>query len=615
MIFDIYLSFSFQTDVENHDEISFFSLDEYKGIKGNENKISLKRGFCVSLNRGNISDYYLSKNEIKLIVFGEVYSNKKFNDLFNIKPHKLTVEEIYDVYKKKGNTFLEYFKGNFNIIIIDEINENLKVFTDKLNVLPLYYAFNTKQLIISSNVSLILQSPWVDKSVDKMAIAMQYLFDYMLDDFYFVKGIRRIENAKNICFSKEGVVASNYWDVSNLYHKELMPKRQSLGLLAKQLEDNVALYSIDKERILVSLTGGFDGRTNVALLNNRPKNTFLTYSYGMEGSKQIKVPEDISLKTGIKYKPIYLGEDFLDSYSQNSWLASYFSNGTAPIGFCNIPYAFKKLEHYSDTILTGLFGSEILRPLHNNGIQVNNNSFAIFLSDEYKSNIALALKKGRDQGFITNEIDDSIAENLANYFKEKYFEKYSDFDEVTRFFFFIIQEGIRKYFSQEVNIERVYVNTRIPYFDIDMVELIYRTPWAGMYNGFLGASKFKRRKGQLLYAYIIKKYYPELGRIDLDRGYKPNDLLLLFPFNYLKIAIGVSKAKKHIKKNQGNDTFKTRTWASKTIDSILAQEKNWPLNNALFTKKNEKLLSDSEYLTFRHFISANSFLNKINISQ
>jgi len=610
MIFDIYLSYSFQTDVESPDEISFFSFDEYKGIKGNESKISLERGFCVSLNRGNISEYYLSKIEIKLIVFGEVYSNKKFNDLFNIKPHKLTVEEIYDVYKKKGNTFLEYFKGNFNIIIIDEINENIKVFTDKLNVLPLYYAFNTKQLIISSNVSLILQSPWVDKSVDKMAIAMQYLFDYMLDDFYFVKGIRRIENAKNLCFSKEGMVVRNYWDVSNLYHKELMPKSQSLDLLAKQLEGNVALYSSDKERILVSLTGGFDGRTNVALLNRRPKDSFLTYSYGMEGSKQIKVPEDISLKTGIKYEPIYLGDDFLDSYTQNSWLASYYSNGTAPIGFCNIPYAFKKLEHYSDTILTGLFGSEILRPLHNNGIQVNDNSFAIFLSNEYKSNIALALKKGRDQGFITNEIDDSIAENLANYFKENYFKKYSDFNIVTRFFFFIIQEGIRKYFSQEISIERVYVNTRIPYFDIDMVELIYKTPWAGMYNGFLGESKFKRRKGQLLYAYIIKKYYPQIGKIDLDRGYKPNDLLLPFPLNYLKIAFGVYNAKKYMKKRNGNDTFKTKEWSSCTIKNIESTETKFSISNENFYDMKNKL-NDSEYLTYRHFISIKSFLNKV----
>ena len=82
-------------------------------------------------------------------------------------------------------------------------------------------------------------------------------------------------------------------------------------------------------------------------------------------------------------------------------------------------------------------------------------------------------------------------------------------------FFFILQEGIRKYFMQEIQIERVYVTTRFPYLDDDLVELIYKTTFAGMYNGFLKKSMVKRRKGQLLYAHIINKYKPELERFFL----------------------------------------------------------------------------------------------------
>lgn len=613
MIFDVYLRYSFIDSLnEEIDFNSFKELSNYRDIEGNEIKIDLNFGKLNCLGRGDTYRNIFSNNDIKVVVFGEVFSNNKLEKAKGIQPHKLCAIDVFKLSQEFGSNFIDYLKGNFNFIFIYEKDRKIKIISDKLNVLPLYYAFNGSEVVISSNASLISKVSWVDTSIDEMAIAMQYLFDYMLGDYYFMKGIRRIENARIFDFSESGINIKEYWDIRLLYNERLLPKKKSLDLLSTQLFENVKLYSSDKDNILVSLTGGFDGRTNLALLKDRQKNTFLTYSYGMEGSKQLEVPKDIASKTGINYRPVVLDKSFLDSYYQNTIKSTYFSNGTAPVGFCNIPYAFSQLAGYSDTILTGLFGSEILRPLHNNGIQVNDNSFAIFLSETYRENIKKALKTGKEKEIITSYISDEIGDKLADYFQDKYFNKYSDFDQVTTFFFFIIQEGIRKYFSQEISIERVYVNTRIPYFDIDMVELIYKTPWAGMYNGFLGESKFKRRRGQLLYSHIIKKYYPKLGKIVLDRGYTPNDLLILFPFNYIKIAIGVIKAKKYMSKKGGNDTFKTEEWAEETINEIVSiMRKNIYMGESLF-RKNHSLIGDKQYLTYRHFCSIKLFLDNID---
>jgi hypothetical protein len=142
-----------------------------------------------------------------------------------------------------------------------------------------------------------------------------------------------------------------------------------------------------------------------------------------------------------------------------------------------------------------------------------------------------------------------------------------------------------------------------------MVELIYKTPWAGMYNGFLGESKFKRRKGQLLYAHIIKKHLPELGKIVLDRGYKPNDLLLIFPFNFIKIALGVIKAKRYMAKKGGNDTFKTELWAKPTMDHIASNLTRQKFMGKKLSINDNPVSNSGTFLTLRHFSSLKLFLN------
>jgi hypothetical protein len=614
MIFDIYLAIDFNSS--GHGPIAqpkFKDEPMYQEIYGNEVSQKLPNGYVSCLHRRNYSDGFAEKSGIKLWLFGYAFANKKYASSQNKNPWKMIAEEILNLYLLESDSFVNCLKGSYVLVLINEAKNEVVVIPDRLNVLPLYYAFSDGKLIVSSNTAMILKTSWVSREVDPLAMAMQNLFDYMLGEHYFVKGIRRFENARIYSFNRQGVRNKIYWDVSELFHDKLLPKKQSLDMLAEQLKENVKLYSSDAEKALVSLTGGFDGRANLAMLD-RPTNEYKCYSYGMPGSKQIRVPQEISKKTGIPYEPIILDHEFLGQYYQNTLKASYFSNGTAPVGFSNIPYAYEKLSKYSDTIITGLFGSEILRPLHNCGIQVNDQSFDIFLSDDYRKGVEQAIVNMKDVHFFDKDYLTNCKKELIEYFRAHYFDKYKKIDRTIIFFLFIIQEGLRKYFSQEVSIERVYVTTRFPYFDIDLIDLIYQTPWAGMYNGFLGESKFKRRKGQLLYAHIIKKFKPELGALILDRGYTPNDLLFPFPLNYLKIGMGVWRAKKYLKKAGGNDTFDTEKWAIPSLNMIIDEKNEFARN--IFTNQLKKLLASQDYkisfITFRHMASIQAFFNGVN---
>ena len=610
MIFDLFFEFSFKNDCSDPPSyVSFKEEVHYAGIKSAENCVRFKNGYCTTLNRRNFQDSFTRAGSNYLWIYGYVYTNKRFESITGKPGALLSAEGLFRLKNEHSDQWQYFIKGSYVIIDFDENQRIISAYTDFLNVLPLYYAFSGANLILSSNTAMMLERPWIDKTADTLALTMQQLFDYMLGEHYFVKGIRRMENARRYRFGPDGLNKRVYWDVQNLKYDKLLPRKKALVLLGERLKKNVNMYANYAHPILVSLTGGFDGRANVAMLERDP-DTYKCYSYGMPNSKQIRVPQKVADHIEINYDPIYLDSDFLEQYKLLSEQASYFSNGTAPIGFANKPYAYSILNRYSDTIITGLFGSEILRPLHNIRIQVNDQSFAIFLNKDLREGIKIAIANLKGFSFSDFNPHD-CEEDLYRFFKKYYFDKYQKYDPITRFFFFIIQEGFRKYFSQEISIERVFLTTKFPYFDMDLVELIYQTPWAGIYNGFLGESKFKRRKGQLFYAHIMKKYCPKIMDIEMDRGYTAKSLLYPFPFNFLAIGLGVIKAKKYMKNAGGNDTFKTEVWAESTLKQIAGLTSfhvDINLNDKMLDES-LKMAEQGRYLTYRHMASIKQFFN------
>jgi hypothetical protein len=606
-MFDIFLTCDFRNEKrELLAESKFSHISAYKDIRFKEYALNMPNCYVAWLERDEIDSNYLKSDTIHFFVYGSVFTNKKFQQHYSLKPHKVSLSTLSDLYHELGEEVVNYLKGSFVIIIVDEKSGVIKAITDRLNVLPLYYCFKDNLVILSSSVNMIINTGFVSNEIDNLALTEQLLFDYMLRDHFFYKEIRQTENARIYAFDSKGMSNRAYWSVEELYHERLLPAKVSLDLLSEQLFENVNLYASDRQKVLVAFTGGFDGRTNVAMIR-KPECDFMCYSYGKPGSRQIDVPQKISKKLNFNYTPIYLDSTFEDQYEQCAAEAVEFSNGTAPIMRANYPFAYKQLCDYSDLIITGLFGSEILRPIHNLGVMINNQSESIFLDPDFAETIKKIVSQAKNKNYLNPEIIESSIDLLIKEFRADYFDKYKNYDEVTRFFFFIIQEGIRKYFMQEIQIERAYVTTRFPYLDDDLIELIYKTTFAGMYNGFLGKNKVKRRKGQLLYAHIIQKYKPELGKLKLDRGYTSDDLLKPFPLNYLFLAKGVYKANRYVKRF-GNDTFSSEKWTKQTIENILNETKEHEIFSDGLKGSFINGLYLKDLLTYSHIIALKKFV-------
>jgi len=515
------------------------------------------------LERNGTSGGYFHLKHEHVLIFGSVFSSKKFASLDATKTRKLSAKDIYDMYKRFDRNLVNYIKGSFVLILYNETSNTLLLISDHLNVLPIFYAFRDGLFVFSSSIKTILDSGLVSANIDRTAIVELAIFDYTLGDKTFYEKIKMLDCGRILAACSDGIKQERYFCIQDLFQNRLYDKRDSLQMLSDVLHENANLYVSDAENFLLALTGGFDCRMNLSLLDRHPGD-FLCYSYGMPGSRQLQVPMEIARRLSVNYVPILLNGHFEDVYKDYALRALFYSDGTAPVLRANYPYAYERLKEFSTVALTGLFGSEILRPIRNLGFQVNDNAKRLFTCRSFDTTLRDVCDDVKKCGYLREDIFERNYDELREHVWTNFFASDQSEGALHRFYNFFIEEGVRKYFMQEIKIERVYVDTRIPYFDFDFVSLIFRTPFAGLYNGALRLSPLGRRRAQSLYAYVIRRHSPILGEILTDRGYRPSDLLSRLWF--FKISPGYIKSRYYYKK-VGNDTFSAEHWT----DLVFAQ--------------------------------------------
>jgi asparagine synthetase B (glutamine-hydrolysing) len=577
-----------------------FKKYEYYDFDYFEHSLITDNASIFYLERVKMANNYFGDGRHHVFVFGSVFSNQEFCELFNDRwTRRLCAKDVFGLYQKQGSGLVHFIKGSFVIIFYDEQQNRIMVISDHLNVLPIYYAHQNGILLFSSAIKPILDSSLVNCRVDKTAMAEFAIFDYPLGDRTLYNAIRAIGHGCILVANQKGLDKQKYFSVSDLFQDKLLSEVEAVEILSEILKDNSRLYVADTDKFLLALTGGFDCRMNLAL-NDRQPEDYLCFSYGMPGSKQLEIPAEIARRLKLNYVAVVLDDSFEKEYEDCALRSLFYSDGTAPILRANYPYAFRRLNQFSDVAMTGLFGSEVMRPIRNLGIQINTNSENVFMSDDFERSLKSAFDHESDKGYIRRDIFDASYDEVRDHFKNTYFSSDERRSNLINLYIFFIGEGVRKYFTQEIRIERVYVETRFPYFDFDFVKAMFHTRYAGLYNGALKESPIGRRNAQSLYAYMIRKYKPVLGQIRNDRGYRPADLLS--PVWFLKILPGYIRMKRYYRK-KGNDTFAAERWTDLVFskERELMKKKTQFFPGTLFEKYADKVNITDNYCFSRMF--------------
>lgn len=314
---------------------------------------------------------------------------------------------------------------------------------------------------------------------------------------------------------------------------------------------------LPEEPFAISFTGGFDGRTLLAAARNAGRKDFLTYSFGMPEEEDVTFPLAQAKKTGIPYLPIYLDRDYVERHVFDSALAFLeLSEYNGNLGRPHYHYAARLLSEKTKYILTGNFGSELFRAMHQPGVMMSEALIRIFSSPGGSWKDFLREKSGPgfagEATFLIADVEAYLAEGAA-------------LTPNQRFYRFVIEEIFRKYFGPELVMQSHLLRNRTPYLSLRFFKALNDTIWSGVHAGLFEKHKSKRMKGQQFYAAYLRQTDPQLYRMPTNKGYSPADVNEPWRLPLLAARVAMKK----FRRNDLEDSNSVEAYFSKYRDRLV----------------------------------------------
>lgn len=482
--------------------INILKTDDLKDIK----RLDLNGNNILLINNGiPFKVKYIDKKRI--FIFGDLIIPAGFEE-------DNYLNEIF--FNFSGNKIRDLC--GFFYVIIEEEN-GILIFNSVFGILPLYYLYRDKFYVVSSDIEFIKKLSNIKLSVNYKYLIEKILFNYSFHNRTVYNQILLTDSNSYIELA-ENLKINKHLNINELYADNPVPWKKSLNDISDLFIERVKNYLPDSS-YYSSFTGGFDGRTIVAC-GLYYKKDFNTFSYGVLNQSDVNIPSYIASKINIPYEPLIIDDNYSKELFLNySKLFVKASSLTGSISRSHYAWMTDILKRKTNYIVSGNFGSEIIRTMKIPGVMTSELIFDYFSDIDNKlfENEISEYKKLKyfNADFIKvflREIIDELIDYRNNY--------HTELNQNQRFYVYLFEEVFRKYFGPEIYYESINgLFNRSPFLDFEFVKELLKTGIAGVNSDYMEKNPLKRYKGQILYAHIINKTYPALGKFQSDKEYKP----------------------------------------------------------------------------------------------
>ncbi len=478
----------------------------------------------LALGRNSEADDHAAVAQCHLFVVGEAFGR--------LRPEgrqaagRLSARQLLDMYLERDVRLIHAIKGNFTLIILDRRKSEIHILSSHFAVSPLYYAYDHNVVYFSTSLAQLARLLPHRPELDPAALIETTVFNWPIHERTFLKGVKRVAPGAILTFRAGGMCRWSYWDQRPLYEKAQWPADEALEHGSSLFHRCTNQLLADEPKICASFTSGFDSRAIHSVLE-MDRSHVLAYSFGVPGAINVSIPEAMCARLGYPFKAFYLDkrfEDVFDSYARQTVL---LSDGFV-VQRANYPYAFRALSDFAPVVVTGIFGSEFLRTFQNLGEFVSASWVRLNRSDDPRAELRAILAEHAAGSYLLPEI---LAAGQADVEADvaEWFQWSEGLQANQRLHLYLVYEASRKYFGAEISTERPYATNRFPFLDVDFVEFMYQAPFAGVHSQPVSPTVSDRFNSQYFYAYLIRRYRPELLPYPTDHGYAPADLLKRLP--------------------------------------------------------------------------------------
>ena len=349
----------------------------------------------------NNGSFHTVDKQVQCFFSGELYSFREICDQekinTDIKRNDFYASIIENLYKGRGISVLEILNGFFNLVLVDKERKLIIIANDRHGMQRFYYGRSSDDSIIfAPELKCYKHYPELPLNLDDYAVLNKFKYKCFYKDETFYKEIRLLPIASKVEITNGDWNFSEYWtpEIDNKLSEE-----EYLKQAQKRFEEIVEDY-VDENNTGLSMTGGWDTRAILSVLNNRGKKLPLyTFAGHQSDSNDVKIARELARITDNPYHKIILGTEYLENFSKWVEKAVYISDGLSTVSRCQEYYANIKVRQFGTIRLTGKYGSQLVRGVTN--LHENSPTLQIF-SKEYRekySNSA-SVSQSKDLSYV-----------------------------------------------------------------------------------------------------------------------------------------------------------------------------------------------------------------------
>ena len=252
-----------------------------------------------------------------IIVFnGEIYNFIAIKEeLINLGDSFISnsdTEVVLYAYRRWGVKCIEKFIGMFAFAVFDKNKNELVLVRDRAGVKPLYYYFDGKNFMFSSEIKSFHRHPAFKKEQNLDALAYYFRFGYIPAPFSVFKNCFKLSAGSYLkfCLDRFCFEITKYWDVDKFYAMPKFNKSESeiLGELEVLLVDAVNLRTISDVPVGVFLSGGYDSSLVTAILSNTRKINTFTIGFNDAKFNEADQAKQVAVYLGTHHHEHYINE-------------------------------------------------------------------------------------------------------------------------------------------------------------------------------------------------------------------------------------------------------------------------------------------------------------------
>lgn len=225
---------------------------------------------------------------------GEIYNHAEIRRELEGRGHRFATRSDFEVlvhlYEEEKERLLDRLNGMFAFAIYDRTAGELFLARDRIGIKPLYYHFDGRRLVFSSEMKAIIKSGLIPLEVDDTVVYQYLTLHFSVPPATIIRGLRSLLPGHYLFGSRGEPAPKRYWDIDPGVGEPPLTYDEAFERIEALLRDSVDKRLMSDVPLGLFLSGGIDSSLVAAFMRDIVGAGIKTFSIGYREKEFSELP-------------------------------------------------------------------------------------------------------------------------------------------------------------------------------------------------------------------------------------------------------------------------------------------------------------------------------------